>query len=106
MATIKTTITNAITHPAGYWFNYWFLANNGAWQSASTIDKDPTVVYPLARPWLPGSWDIDTDEVTVLLQEDASASPLKYRHAYVLLVKNLSQTAKRSFFLVGTEMKP
>lgn len=106
MATITTSVTNAITHAPGYWFNYWFRPYNGAWLPNTTIDKDPAVIYPLARPWLPFSWDIDTDETFCMLEEDASVTPPKYRHSYVLLVKNMSQTDKRSFFLVATELRP
>jgi hypothetical protein len=106
MATIITNVTDNLTLNAGVWFNYWFRPNNNAWQSASTIDKDRTTLYPIARPWLPGSWDIEGDEVTVLLEEDANATPLRYRHAYALLVKNSHPTLKRSFFIAATEMRP
>ncbi|MFN0104403.1 MAG: hypothetical protein ACKV2U_20230 [Bryobacteraceae bacterium] len=105
MAIISNVTQNFTLNP-GVWFNYWFRPQNGAWQSGSTIDKDLTTLYPIARPWLPGSWDIDGDEVTVLLEEDGSVSPPRYRHAYALLVKNMNTTAKRSFFIATTELKP
>ena len=54
------------TRNANTWINYWFYPKNGAWQSGQTIDFDTTTLYPIARPWLPGSWDIEGDEVTVL----------------------------------------
>jgi hypothetical protein len=55
---------------------------------------------------MPDSWDIDGDEVSVVLEEDNSVTPPRYRHRYALLVKNLNTAVKRSFFIASTEMKP
>jgi hypothetical protein len=106
MATIITNVTDNLTLTAGASFNYWFRPHNNAWQAGTTIDKDRTTLYPIARPWLPGSWDIEGDEVTVLLEEDANATPLRYRHAYALLVKNWNTAQTRYFFIAATQLTP
>jgi hypothetical protein len=107
MPTINTWVQPhpPFTYTPGFWANHWFRVNNGQWQSGLTVDKDTTTFYPLARPWAPNSWDIDTNEPTVMLEEDMSVSPPRYRHAYVLFVQNVG-IKNRSFFLVGTEFKP
>jgi hypothetical protein len=106
MATIVGKVVGPFTFLPGQSYNYWFRPHNGAWQSFTTIDKDPATIYPIARPWLPYSWDIEGDEVTVLLEEDTSVTPPRYRHAYALNVQNHSKTDKRSFFIATSELKP
>jgi hypothetical protein len=106
MATIVGKVFGPFTRNANTWINYWFYPKNGAWQSGQTIDFDTTTLYPIARPWLPGSWDIEGDEVTVLLEEDTSSVPLMYRHNYALNVTNHNTTEKRSFYIATSELRP
>jgi hypothetical protein len=105
MATIIGKVTENITLPASSNWNFWFYVNNGAWQSGLTVDKDVTTLYPIARPWLPASWDIEGDEVIALLEEDTSVSPPRYRHVYALNVQNRA-TVKRAFNIVYSELRP
>src|SRR4051794_18893000 len=106
MATILANVFGPFTRNANTWINYWFYPKNGTWQSGSTNDFDKTTLYPIARPWLPGSWDIEGDEVTVVLEEDMSGSTPMYRHNYALGVVNHSKTEKRSFFIATSELRP
>lgn len=104
MATITTTVTDMFTMNPGQSWNYWFYPRNGQWQADEEIDKDQTVLYPIARPHQPTHWDIDGDDVTVILESDTVAP--RYRHRYALLVKNLNQSQARRFFIVVSELKP
>jgi hypothetical protein len=106
MATILANVVGPFTRNANTWINYWFYPKNGAWQSGSTNDFDKTTLYPIARPWLPGNWDIEGDEVTVVLEEDMSGSTPMYRHNYALGVVNHSTAEKRSFFIATSELRP
>lgn len=106
MATIAGKVFGPFTRNANTWINYWFYPKNGAWQPGSATDFDTTTLYPIARPWLPGSWDIEGDEVTVLLEEDMSGATPMYRHNYALNVTNHNTTQKRSFFIATSELKP
>jgi hypothetical protein len=106
MATILANVFGPFTRNANTWINYWFYPKNGTWQSGSTNDFDKTTLYPIARPWLPGSWDIEGDEVTMVLEEDMSGSTPMYRHNYALGVVNHNTTEKRSFFIATSELRP
>lgn len=103
MATIVGKVFGPFTRNGNTWINYWFYPKNGAWQSGSATDFDTTTLYPIARPWLPGSWDIEGDEVTVLLEEDMSGPTPMYRHNYALNVTNHNTTEKRTFFIATSE---
>lgn len=105
MATIVGNVFGKFTLEPGWNWNYWFYPNNGAYQSQSTIDWDRTTMHVIARPWLNGSWDVEGDEITVLLEADTSVPP-KYRHVYVLNVKNANTKDKRTFFIATSELKP
>jgi hypothetical protein len=106
MATIVGKVFGPFTRNANTWINYWFYPKNGAWQQASVIDFDTTTLYPIARPWLPASWDVEGDEVIVLLEEDMSSGTPMYRHNYALNVTNHNTTEKRSFFIATSELRP
>lgn len=105
MATIVGRVFGQFTLEPGWNWNFWFYPHNGAFQSTSTVDWDTTTMHLIARPWVNDSWAIDGDEMTVLLQADSSTPP-KYRHAYVLNVRNADTKEKQAFYIATSELKP
>ena len=92
------------TLEAGANWNFWFYPNNGAYQSSSTIDWDPTNLYLVPRPWVNDSWDVQSIQMIVVLEVNSS-NPPQYRHSYRLNVKNAG-TVKQTFFIAASELKP
>lgn len=102
MSTINTFITSEFVVPPGSSWNYWFLPVGGQWSPLETVRTERRVMHLIARPWFISSWDIEGDEVTVILNNTGTL----YRHAYVLLVKNLHPTNWGLFFIAVSELIP
>lgn len=102
MSTINTFITSQFAIPPGSSWNYWFLPAGGEWMTLHAARTDRRVMHLIARPFYFGDWDIEGDEVTVMFQNTGTL----YRHAYVLLVKNLNPTMSDLFFIAASELIP
>ena len=86
--------------PGQNWF-FWFYPRGGAYASAPEVDKDPTVLHLVVRPYATENWDVAENGLIVVLE----GSHPNFRHSYRLNVRNTSKV-HQMFYIAITQLNP